>query len=293
MRSDLNDLAAFSLVAEERSFTRAARRLGLTQSALSHAMRGLEQRLGLELLARTTRSVAPTAAGTALLRELNPALEQIEGAIGKARLERGRPAGRVRLMVARSAAPLILLPKLAAFAREFPEVEIDVEIVSGPTDLVAGRFDAGIVAGEYIARDMVAVRVSQDQRLAVFASPSYFKIHPIPRAPRNLAEHPCLGYYGTSGRYRWEFSKGRRNVTVAVKGPLAIDDAYTVIQGALAGVGIGLALEAQVREHVSAGRLVRVLEDWCPSFPGFFLYYPSRRNQPAALAALIRTLRLV
>jgi DNA-binding transcriptional LysR family regulator len=158
--------------------------------------------------------------------------------------------------------------------------------------LVAGRYDAGIVAGDYIDRDMVAVRVTPDLRFAIVGSPRYFKSHRIPKSPGDLAAHKCLGYNGQAGPYRWEFRKGTRNVTVNVNGPLLIDDAYTVIHAAIEGVGLGLALEPQVREHIAKRRLIRVLEDWCPTFPGFFLFYPSRRNQPAALAALIKSFRL-
>jgi DNA-binding transcriptional LysR family regulator len=290
--SELNELAAFALVASERSFTRAAKRLGASQSALSHTIRRLEGRLDLQLLARTTRSVSPTPAGTALLERLVPALDQIRGALAEARRQSGRPAGRIRLMMSRSAAPMVLLPMLATFARAYPGVVLDVQIVSGPADLVAGQFDAGILTGSYIQRDMVAVRVTPDLRFAVVGSPRYFESHPIPKSPRDLAVHSCIGYNGPTGPYRWEFRKGSRKLTVSITGPLLIDDTYTVIQAALQGVGLGLAFEPQVAEYIAKHRLIRVLEDWCPTFPGFFLYYPSRRNQPAALAALIKAFRL-
>jgi DNA-binding transcriptional LysR family regulator len=290
--TELNELTTFALVADERSFTRAAKRMGASQSALSHTIRRLERRLDLQLLARTTRSVSPTPAGAALLERLVPALEQIRGAISEARQQSGHPAGRVRIMMSRSAAPMVLLSKLASFAREYPDVVLDVQIVSGPTDLVAGQFDAGILPGNYIQKDMVAVRLTPDLRFAVFGSAKYFESHPIPKSPRDVAHHRCIVYNGPSGAYRWEFRKGSRSLTVSVDGPLLIDDSYTVIQAALEGVGLGLAFEAQVTEHLSEGRLIRVLEDWCPTFPGFFLHYPSRRNQPGALAAVIKAFRL-
>lgn len=292
MNNDLGELATFAVVAEERSFTRAAARLRVSQSAVSHTLRGLEKRLGLQLLARTTRSVAPTAAGLALLRDLTPALEQIERSLSEARKLRERPAGRVRLVVARPAAYLVLLPKLAKFTKTYPEIVLDVVTLNDPVDIVAGGFDAGIQIGEFIQRDMIAVRVSPDISLAVVGSPQYFKSHAIPRAPGDLKEHPCIGIRLMGSPYRWEFEKGRKALTVNAQGPAIFDDTNMVIQAALNGVGLGLAFEGLVAEHIRQRRLIRVLEDWCPPFPGFFLYYPSRRNQPAALSALINTLRL-
>ncbi len=292
VRADLGDLAAFSVVAEERSFTRAAGRLGVSQSALSHAMRGLEKRMGLQLLARTTRSVAPTAAGSALLAELGPALERIEGALAEARQLRERPAGRIRLVVPGTAARLVLLPKLTEFARRFPEVELEVTSSNDPVDLVAGGYDAGIQIGEFIQRDMIAVRVSGDLRLAVVGSPGYFEAHGVPRTPRDLKDHACIGFRFRSGVYRWEFEKGRRALTVNPRGPVSFDDPELVIGAVLEGLGIGTSLEAPLAGMIGEGRLVQVLREWCPVFPGYFLYYPSRRNQAGALAALIGALRL-
>ena len=292
MRNALNELAVFATVAEVRSFSRAAARLGVSQSAVSHTIRGLEKRLGLQLLARTTRTVSPTTAGTAVLKELTPALDHIERCISEARKLRNRPGGRVRLVVQRSAAFMVLLPKLASFAKAYPEVVLDVVGLNEPTDLIARQFDAGIHIGEFIQRDMIAVRVSKDLRVAVVGSTEYFKSHDVPREPRDLNNHPCIGHRFGAGLYRWEFEKGRKTVTVNVQGPAVFDDTNLVIQAALNGVGLGLAFEEQVAELVMKHRLIRVLEDWCPLFPGFFLYYPSRRNQPAALAALINALRL-
>lgn len=292
MRNDLGELAAFAVVASERSFTRAAARLGVTQSALSHTVRGLEKRLGLQLMARTTRSVAPTAAGAALLEDLSPALERIEQSLADAQKRRERPAGRVRLILSRTAAHLVLLPKLAQFARAYPEIVLEVTTSNDPVDLVAGGYDGGVQIGEFIQRDMIAVRVSEDVRLAVVGSPEYFRSHKPPSTPRDLKDHACIGFSFSSGLYRWEFEKGRRAQTVSPQGPVSFDDPDLVIQAVLRGMGIGTAMEASLAALIGKGRLVQVLEDWCPTFPGFFLYYPSRRNQPAALTALIETLRL-
>jgi DNA-binding transcriptional LysR family regulator len=292
MRNELNQLTAFAVVASERSFTRAAAKLGVSQSALSHTIRGLEHRLDLKLLARTTKSVAPTAAGAALLRDLAPALEQIDRALNSARSVRHRPAGRLRIVMSRSAARMVFLPKLAAFAKAYPEVLLDVVTVTGPVDIVAGEFDAGIQLGEFIQKDMIAVRVTRELRLAAVGSPAYFASRSIPQKPKDLNDHQCIGLRLPGGAYRWEFEQGRKAVTVGANGPLLIDDTDLVIQAALSGVGIGLAFEEQVAEHIAKRRLVRVLEDWCPPFPGFFMYYPSRQHQPAALAALVQALRL-
>ncbi len=292
MKNDLGELAAFAAVAGERSFTRAAGRLGVSQSALSHTVRGLERRLGLQLLARTTRSVAPTAAGAALLEDLTPALERIERSVAEAQKRRERPAGRIRLILSRTAAHLVLLPKLAQFARAYPEIVLEVTTSNDPADLVAGQFDAGVQIGEFIQRDMIAVRVSGDVRLAVVGSPEYFRAHKAPRTPRDLKDHACIGFRFSSGLYRWEFEKGRRALTVSPQGPVSFDDPDLVIQAVLRGMGIGTAMEATLAPLIAKGRLIQVLDDWCPTFPGFFLYYPSRRNQPAALTALIGALRL-
>jgi DNA-binding transcriptional LysR family regulator len=292
MKNDLGELAAFAVVAEERSFTRAAARLGISQSALSHSMRGLEKRLGLQLLARTTRSVSPTAAGTALLQDLTPALERIERSLAEARKRRESPTGRIRLIIPRTATYMVLLPKLARFARTYPEIVLEVTSSNDPVDLVAGQYDAGVQIGEFIQRDMIAVRVSKDLRLAVVGSPEYFKARKIPRTPRDLKDHACIGFRFSSGIYRWEFEKGRKALTVNPQGPATFDDPDLVVQAVLNGVGIATTMEQPLSEMIAKGRLVQVLRDWCPTFPGYFLYYPSRRNQPAALAALINTLRL-
>jgi DNA-binding transcriptional LysR family regulator len=292
MSNELNDLATFAIVARERSFTRAAARLGVSQSAVSHAIRGLEQRLDLQLLARTTKSVAPTAAGAALLKDLSPALEQIDRALSDVRSVRHRPAGRLRIVTSRSAAVMVLLPRLTKFSEAYPDVVLDVVTVTGPVDLVAGEFDAGIQLAEFVQKDMIAMRVTPDLRLAVVGAPRYFASRSIPQKPEDLRDHRCIGLRLPGGPYRWEFEKGRKAVTVGVSGPLIIDDTHLVIEAALAGVGLGLAYEEQVADYLAKRRLVRVLEDWTPPFPGFFMYYPSRQHQPAALSALLNALRL-
>ncbi|MDR3741771.1 MAG: LysR family transcriptional regulator [Terracidiphilus sp.] len=292
IRNELDDLATFAAVAEERSFTRAAARLGVSQSALSQTIRALEKRLGLQLLARTTRSVSPTAAGKALLEDLAPALERIHASLSKVRQLRDRPAGRIRLAVARTAATMVLLPKLAQFTSAYPEVVLEVTISDDPIDLVASEFDAGIQIGEFIQRDMIAVPVTRDIRLAVVGSPEYFRTRQLPRTPLDLKEHACVGFRFSSGMYRWEFEKGRKQYTVNPQGPVSFNDAELTIAAVLKGVGIGIAVEQTVSELIAHHQLIQVLREWCPVFPGFFLYYPSRRNQPAALSALINTLRL-
>jgi DNA-binding transcriptional LysR family regulator len=291
MRNDLAELSAFAKVAEERSFTRAAVRLGISQSALSHSMRSLEKRLGVQLLARTTRSVSATTAGTALLQELAPALERIGRAVAETMKQRERPAGRIRLIIPRTATEMVILPKLAKLARKYPEIVLEVTSSNDPVDLIAGEYDAGVQLGEFIQRDMIAVPVTREMRLAVVGSPAYFQSHPIPRHPQDLKDHSCIGFRFSSSLYRWEFEKGRKALTVSPQGPASFDDPDLVIQAVLDGVGIGTAMEDTLAEMIAKGRLVQVLRDWCPSFPGYFLYYPSRRNQPAALAALIATLR--
>jgi DNA-binding transcriptional LysR family regulator len=294
MRDELSVMSAFLAVAEERSFTRAAKRLGVSSSALSHAIRGLEERIGVRLLARTTRSVAPTDAGEQLIARLGPALGDIRGALDQLSGLRDRPAGRIRLVVSPLAATLVLAPKLGQFARAHPDVVLDVTTTNeGRFDLVAGHFDAGIHLGEFIERDMIAVRVSADQRAAIVGSPDYFASRARPNSPRDLTHHTCLNFrHGSDGLYRWEFDKGRQSLAVAVNGPLIVDAAEILIRAAVDGVGLAFLLEAQAAPHLESGALVRVLEDWCPPFAGYFLYYPSRRQQPAALSALIDTLRL-
>jgi DNA-binding transcriptional LysR family regulator len=292
MRNDLAELSAFAAVAAERSFTRAASRLNMSQSALSHSMRALERRLGIQLLARTTRSVSPTAAGASLLKEIAPALERIERAVAETLKQKENPSGRIRIIIPRTATEMVILPKLAQFARTYPEIVLEITSSNDPVDLVAGEYDAGVQLGEFIQRDMIAVRVTKEMRLAVVGSPRYFEANPIPKHPQDLKDHACIGFRFSNGMYRWEFEKGKKALTVSPLGPASFDDPDLVIRAVLDGVGIGTAVEDKLTDLIGQGRLVQVLRDWCPSFPGYFLYYPSRRNQPAALAALIDTLRL-
>ena len=291
---DLNVLAAFLTVAKERSFTRAAKRLGISRSALSHAVRGLEERLGVRLLDRTTRSVAPTQAGEQLISRLDPALGEVESVLDQIVGLRERPTGRVRLLVTPMSATMVLAPKLVAFAKRFPDIVLEVTTTQeGRTELVASGFDAGIHLGESIQRDMVAVRVSRDQRLTVVGSPDYFKRHPKPRSPHDLLAHRCINLRGGSARpYRWEFEKDGETVVVDVSGPLILDDADLMIRAAMDGLGLTFSFEEYVAPQTASRALVRVLPDWCPPFAGYFLYHPSRRQQSAALSALIETLRL-
>jgi DNA-binding transcriptional LysR family regulator len=288
---NLDVLGAFVAVAEERSFTKAAVRLGVSTSALSHAIRGLEESIGVRLLARTTRSVAPTEAGDQLLAQVGPALGDIRTALNGIGRLRERPGGRLRVVMPRLAASMVLLPRLARFAREYPDVVLDVTTDSRPVDIVAGRFDAGIDIGEFIQRDMIAVRVSPDQRAAIVASPAYFKAHSKPRKPQDLLQHRCIGCRHGTALYRWEFEKGGKEVTVGVPGPVVLDDVDLMVRAALDGIGIAFAFEEQVASLLAKRHLVRVLEDWCPPWPGYFIYYPSRRHQPPGLSALIETLR--
>jgi DNA-binding transcriptional LysR family regulator len=293
VRDDLGVLSAFLAVAEERSFTRAAKQLGVSTSALSHAIRGLEERFGVRLLARTTRSVAPTEAGEQLLARLQPALGDIQGALELITGLRDRPKGRVRLVVSPLATSTVLAPKLGRFARDYPDVILDVRTSGDRLDLVAAGFDAGIHLMEFIEKDMAAVRVSPDLRPAIVGSPRYFESRAKPKTPRDLVHHQCINVrHGSGAIYRWEFENRKQSLVVGVAGPLVVDDVELSIRAALDGVGLAFVDDDRVAGHLESGALVRVLEDWCPPFPGFFLYYPSRRQLPPALSALIETLRL-
>ena len=293
VRDDLNILAAFLTVAEERSFTRAAKRMGVTPSAISHAIRGLEETIGVRLLSRTTRSVAPTEAGQQLLARLRPALVDIREAVDQVTSLRNKPAGRVRLLIPRLAATTVLAPKLGQLARDYPDIVLDVTTDDRRLDIVAEGFDAGINLGEFIQKDMIAVRVSGDRRPVIVGSPAYFKSRSKPKSPRDLLNHRCINFrHGSDGVYRWEFEKGKKSLSVGVSGPLIVDDVAIVIRAAIDGVGLAFITEEQAAPLLADGSLVRVLEDWCKPFTGFFLYYPSRRQQPAALSAVINALRL-
>jgi DNA-binding transcriptional LysR family regulator len=293
-REHLSDLAAFVSVAQELSFTRAASKIGITQSSLSHAIRRLEGRLGLRLLSRTTRSVAPTDAGERLLRTLRPAFEQIDAELDSLTALREKPAGSIRITAAEHAAETVLMPRLERFLPDYPDIHVEVMLDYGLTDVVAQRFDAGIRLGEQIAKDMVAVRVGPDLRVAVVATPAYFKGKRPPRTPQELQGHNCINLrLPTHGNiYAWEFEKGARELKVHVEGQLAFNSLGTRLRAVRAGLGIGYFPEDVVQADIDAGRLVRILSDWCAPFPGYHLYYPSRRHATPAFALLVEALRL-
>ncbi|GGC07057.1 LysR family transcriptional regulator [Oxalicibacterium flavum] len=291
-RDELNDLAAFAAVADEGSFTRAAARLGMSQSALSHAIKALERRIGLPLLTRTTRSVSTTEAGERLLHTLRPALNDIAAELANLSDLREKPRGLVRITSDQIAARWLLQPALAPFLQRYPDVAVEIDVNDGFTDIVASRFDAGVRLGELVERDMISVRISPDVKVAIVASPAYLAAHPAPRTVQDLKQHRCLNYRLASagGLYAWEFTKGGRMVDVRVEGPVIINDWTLALAAVLDGLGIGYCFEHQVGEHIAAGRLVRLLEDWSPVFHGYHLYFPDRRRTPA-LGALIEALR--
>src|SRR4051794_8521672 len=290
--SELSALATFLVVAEERSFTRAAKRQGVSPSAVSHSMRSLEEQFGVRLLARTTRSVALTEAGERLLVRLKPALTEVEETLGQISGEAHRPIGRVRLLLPRFAVSSVLAPKLALLHKKYPDIVLDVTTENSRRNIVADGFDAGIHFGEYIKKDMIAMRVSPDHRAAIVGSPGYFRSHPKPKEPRDLLPHSCVNFrHGPTELYRWEFEKGKKELSVAVNGPLIVDDLELVVQAALDGIGLVFVAEHEIAPYLAEGNLVRVLQDWCQPFAGFFIYYPSRRQQTAALSALVEVLR--
>jgi DNA-binding transcriptional LysR family regulator len=291
--TNLNDLQAFRTVATERSFTRAAAQLGVSPSALSQTLRGLEARLGLRLLARTTRSVAPTEAGERLLRTLGPAFDEIEAALGSLAALRDRPSGTIRLTAAEHAADAVLWPALERLLPAYPDITVEVQVDNTLVDLVSGRFDAGIRMGELLDQDMVAVRIGPDLRMAVVGAPAYFARRPPPRTPQDLTAHACINLRlpTRGGIYAWEFEKDGREVRVRVEGPLVFNVAPPMLRAALAGLGLAYVFEDQVQAYLVDGRLVRALADWCPSFPGYHLYYPSRRQPTPAFALLVEALR--
>jgi DNA-binding transcriptional LysR family regulator len=293
LRENLNDVLAFLAVARERSFTRAAAKLGVSQSALSHTIRGLEARLGLRLLARTTRSVAPTEAGERLLRALGPRFEEIEAELAELSKLRDKPAGTIRITSGEHAAETILWPALAKLLPRYPDIKVELNIDYGLTDIVAERYDAGVRLGEQVAKDMIAVRIGPDFRMAVVGAPSYFARRPKPKDPRDLTAHDCINIrlptYGSI--YAWEFEKRGRALKVRVEGQLVFNNIALRVNAALAGLGLAYLFEDQVQEHVAEGRLARVLGDWCPPFSGYHLYYPSRRQAAPAFALLVEALR--
>jgi DNA-binding transcriptional LysR family regulator len=292
-RGNLDDLQAFLAVARERSFTRAAARLGVSQSALSHTMRALEARLGVRLLARTTRSVSPTEAGERLLQSVGPRFEEIEAELGALAAFRDKPSGTIRITAVDYAVDCILWPKLAPFLRRYPDIKVEIVVDYGLSDIVAERYDAGIRGGEQVAKDMIAVRVSPDMRMAVVGSPAYLKKRPLPQRPQDLIEHECINLRLPThgGLYAWEFEKDGRELKVRVDGQLVFNGSSQMLNAALAGFGLAYLPEGLVQPHVAKGQLRRVLADWCPPFSGYHLYYPSRRQPSAAFALLVEALR--
>ena len=292
-RGNLNDLLAFLAVGQERSFTKAAAKLGVSQSALSHTIRDLEERLGLRLLTRTTRSVSPTEAGERLLHTIGPRFEEIEVELAALSELREKPAGTIRITATDYAADTILWPKLTKFLRHYPDIKIEIIIDYGLTDIVAQRFDAGVRSGEQVAKDMIAVRIGPDMRIAVVGAPSYFKMRSEPKRPQELIGHNCINLrlptYG--GLYAWEFGKDGRELKVHVEGQLVFNATFQMLNAALAGFGLAYVPEDVAQPHLAKGRLTRVLEDWCPPYSGYHLYYPSRRQPPAAFTLLVDALR--
>lgn len=293
VQENFNDLAAFAMVAKERSFTRAAAKLGVSQSALSQTIRGLEERLGLRLLTRTTRSVSPTEAGERLLRTVEPRFEEIATELASLNELREKPAGTIRITAGEHPAISILEPALARLLPDYPDIHVEIIVDYGLTDIVAERYDAGVRLGEQVAKDMIAVRISPDIRWAVVGSPSYFARHPRPETPQDLTAHNCINIrlptYG--GLFAWEFEKDGHELRVRVEGQLVFNTVALRLNAALNGLGLTYMPEDLVDTHVREGRLVRVLEDWCPAYPGYHLYYPSRRHASPAFALLLHALR--
>jgi DNA-binding transcriptional LysR family regulator len=292
-REDMADLTAFLAVAEERSFTRAAARLGMSQSALSQIMRRLEERLGLRLLTRTTRSVAPTEAGESLLQTLAPALSDLDATLAQLRALRGRPAGVIRITSVEHAAETVLWPKLRAFLLAYPQIRIEIILDYGLTDIVAERLDAGVRLGEQVDKDMIAVRISPEIPMALVGAPSYFGRHPPPEVPQDLVDHQCitLRLGATRGHAPWEFRRGEREPHVRVNGAVSFNSLNMIREAALDGFGLAFLPKDIVQRHLDDGRLVSVMADWCSPLPAYHLYYPSRRQQLPAFALLVDALR--
>lgn len=293
LTDDLADLAVFAAVAEARSFTRAAAKLGRSQSALSQTIRRLEERLQLRLLTRTTRNVAPTAAGEQLLSTLGPALGDIEARLQALGELREQPSGSLRLTAGRHAAETVLWPALLRLADRYPDIKVEVAIDSALTDIVTEQFDAGIRLGEAIAKDMIAVPIGPEMRQAVVGSPAYFAKHGSPMEPQDLTRHRCANIRlpTAGGLYAWEFEREARALNVHVDGPITVNDVHLLMATALHGTALVMVMEDMVRRHLADGRLVRVLEAWCPPFSGYHLYYPNRRHPSSAFVALVEELR--
>ena len=292
-RTNLNDLVAFVTVARERSFTRAAAKLSLSQSSLSHLIRDLEERLGVRLLTRTTRSVSPTDAGEHLLNTVGPHLEEVEAELVSLRELGKKPGGTIRITSTDYATDTILWPRLIPFLQKYPDIKVELITDYGLTDIVAQRFDAGVRAGEQVAKDMIAVRIGPDISMAVVGAPSYFKGRSEPKKPQDLVHHSCINLRlpTQGGLYAWEFEKGQRQLRVRVEGQLTFNGSPQMLNAALAGFGLAYLPEDFVQQYLAQRRLKRVLEDWCSPDVGYHLYYPSRRQTSAAFALLLEALR--
>lgn len=292
-RTNLNDLVAFVMVARERSFTRAAAKLGISQSSLSHIIRELETRLGIRLLIRTTRSVSPTDTGERLLASIGPRLEEVEGELNALNDLREKPSGTIRITATDYATDTVLWPKLEPFLRKYPDIKIEIITDYGLTDIVAQRYDAGVRSGEQVAKDMIAVRVGPDIRMAVVGTPGYFRSRTEPKRPQDLIGHNCINLRLPThgGLYAWEFEKGDRELKVRVEGQLTFNGTPQMLNAALSGFGLAYIPDDLAQPHIVRGRLKRVLEDWCQPYSGYHLYYPSRRQPSAAFALLIEALR--
>jgi DNA-binding transcriptional LysR family regulator len=292
-RDELGDLIAFVAVAEERSFTRAAARLGISQSALSQAMRRLETRHEIRLLTRTTRSVLPTDVGEELLRAIAPAFGEIEAGLAALNRHRERPSGNFRITAGDHAVETVLWPVLSDFLRQHPEIKVELTTDAALQDIVAQRYDAGVRLGEQVAKDMIAVRIGPDIRMLVVGTPSYLADAGIPQTPQDLTAHDCINmrFPTHGGLYVWEFEKEGREVNVRVEGQLVFNKTAQIVEACLAGYGLAFVMEDHVREHIAAGRLVHVLGDWSPPFAGYHLYYPSRRQPHPAFKQLVDALR--
>jgi len=292
-RTNLNDLVAFLTVARERSFTRAAAKLGMSQSSLSHIIRDLETRLGIRLLTRTTRSVSPTEAGERLLQTVGPRLEEVETELAALGDLREKPSGTIRITSTDYATDTILWPKLAPLLRSYPDIKVEIITDYGLTDIAAQRYDAGVRPGEQVAKDMVAVRIGPDIRMAVVGAPSYFKKRAQPLKPQDLVHHNCINLrLPTHGSlYSWEFEKGNREMKVRVEGQLTFNGISQMLNAALAGFGLAYIPEDLVQRHLVKQRLTRVLQDWCQPYAGYHLYYPSRRQPSAAFSLMVHALR--
>jgi DNA-binding transcriptional LysR family regulator len=292
-RETMADLVAFLAVARERSFTRAAAQLGVSPSALSHTIRKLEERLGVRLLTRTSRSVSPTQAGERLLQRVGPRFDEVDAELQSLLELRDTPAGTVRISIGDHPAETILLPALAQLLPDYPDLKVEISVNNGFVDIVSEGFDAGVRLGETLAQDMIAVRISPELRMAVVGAPVYLEARSVPRSPQDLADHVCIGlrYRRDGGTGVWDLEKAGRTINVRVDGQLIVNNVALLRLAALAGLGLAYVMEDQVRSDLRSGALVQVLEDWCPPFPGYHLYYPSRRQQSPALTVLTDALR--